>query len=139
GLGAVGTGLAMLFAIFGAPDVAMTQLLVDVLLVVLIAAVMARLPDLGARRIGRARDLAVAGITGIAVALITLAVTVPPFDRTVPDAMVGLSVPEAFGRNVVNVILVDFRALDTFGEIVVVAIAAVAALALIRSARRTPS
>ncbi|MEM8760025.1 MAG: hydrogen gas-evolving membrane-bound hydrogenase subunit E, partial [Pseudomonadota bacterium] len=53
------------------------------------------------------------------------------------DEMVALSVPEAFGRNVVNVILVDFRALDTFGEIVVVAIAAVAALALIRTARAT--
>ncbi|MEO1276021.1 MAG: hydrogen gas-evolving membrane-bound hydrogenase subunit E, partial [Pseudomonadota bacterium] len=63
--------------------------------------------------------------------------TMPGFDRTVSDAMIALSVPEAYGRNVVNVILVDFRALDTFGEIVVVAIAAVAALALIRSARPT--
>ena len=42
------------------------------------------------------------------------------------------SMPEAFGRNIVNVILVDFRALDTFGEVAVVAIAALAAYALIR-------
>ncbi|MEL6766945.1 MAG: hydrogen gas-evolving membrane-bound hydrogenase subunit E [Pseudomonadota bacterium] len=135
GLGAVGTGLAMLFAVYGAPDVAMTQLLADVLLVVLIAAVMARLPDLGGRRNGRVRDMAVAAIVGLMVTGVTLAATMPGFDRTVSDAMIALSVPEAFGRNVVNVILVDFRALDTFGEIVVVAIAAVAALALIRSAR----
>ncbi|MEM7496471.1 MAG: hydrogen gas-evolving membrane-bound hydrogenase subunit E [Pseudomonadota bacterium] len=137
GLGAVGTGLAMLFAIYGAPDVAMTQLLADVLLVVLIASVMARLPDLGGRRSGRTGDLAVAALVGVTVAAITLIATVPAFDRTVSDAMIALSVPEAFGRNVVNVILVDFRALDTFGEIVVVAIAAVAALALIRTARST--
>ncbi|MEL6482316.1 MAG: hydrogen gas-evolving membrane-bound hydrogenase subunit E, partial [Pseudomonadota bacterium] len=137
GLAAVGTGLAMLFAVYGAPDVAMTQLLADVLLVVLIAAVMARLPELGGRRFGRVRDLAVAAIVGLMVAGVTLAATMPGFDRTVSDAMIALSVPEAYGRNVVNVILVDFRALDTFGEIVVVAIAAVAALALIRSARPT--
>ncbi|MEO0958143.1 MAG: hydrogen gas-evolving membrane-bound hydrogenase subunit E [Pseudomonadota bacterium] len=137
GLGAVGTGLAMLFAVYGAPDVAMTQLLADVLLVVLIAAVMARLPDLGARRAGRLKDMGIAGLVGLMVAGLTLAATAPGFDRTVSDEMVALSVPEAFGRNVVNVILVDFRALDTFGEIVVVAIAAVAALALIRTARAT--
>ncbi|MEM8622800.1 MAG: hydrogen gas-evolving membrane-bound hydrogenase subunit E [Pseudomonadota bacterium] len=137
GLAAVGTGLAMLFAIYGAPDVAMTQLLADVLLVVLIAAVMARLPELGGRRGGRVRDLAVAGVVGLMVAGLTLVATMPAFDRSVAEAMVALSVPEAFGRNVVNVILVDFRALDTFGEVVVVAIAAVAALALIRSARST--
>ena len=45
------------------------------------------------------------------------------------------SVSQAFGRNIVNVILVDFRALDTFGEIVVVAVAAVAAYALLHGAR----
>ncbi|MEM9782041.1 MAG: hydrogen gas-evolving membrane-bound hydrogenase subunit E [Pseudomonadota bacterium] len=136
GLGAVGTGLAMLFAVYGAPDVAMTQLLADVLLVVLIAAVMARLPDLGGRRSGRLRDIAVASLVGVSVTVLILASTAGGYDRALPDSMIALSVPEAFGRNVVNVILVDFRALDTFGEIVVVAVAAVAALALIRTRRR---
>ena len=46
------------------------------------------------------------------------------------------SVPEAYGRNIVNVILVDFRALDTFGEIVVVVIAALGAYALIKLRRQ---
>ncbi|MEM6488166.1 MAG: hydrogen gas-evolving membrane-bound hydrogenase subunit E [Pseudomonadota bacterium] len=136
GLAGVGTGLAMLFAVFGAPDVAMTQLLADVLLVVLIAAVMARLPDLMHRRRRPVADFVVAALVGVAVTAVTLAATSGVLDRSVSDAMVALSVPEAFGRNVVNVILVDFRALDTFGEIVVVGVAAVAALAIIRQRSR---
>ncbi|MEM6679336.1 MAG: hydrogen gas-evolving membrane-bound hydrogenase subunit E, partial [Pseudomonadota bacterium] len=144
GLGAVGTGLAMLFAIYGAPDVAMTQLLADVLLVVLIAAVMARLPDLSSRirnrqngrRHNSTGDIVVSVIAGVSVTTLVLIATLPAPDRSVAEAMIALSVPEAYGRNVVNVILVDFRALDTFGEIVVVAVAAVAALALIKSARQ---
>ncbi|MEO0681123.1 MAG: hydrogen gas-evolving membrane-bound hydrogenase subunit E, partial [Pseudomonadota bacterium] len=135
GLGAVGSGLALLFVIKGAPDVAITQLLVDVLLVLLICAVMLRLPELPLRREGRLRDGLIAGAAGLCVAILTLAVTAAPFDAEVADAMAAMSVPEAKGRNVVNVILVDFRALDTFGEIVVVAAAAVGALTLIRAAR----
>ena len=46
------------------------------------------------------------------------------------------SVPLAHGRNIVNVILVDFRALDTFGEIAVVAVAALGAYALLKGGRR---
>ncbi len=53
--------------------------------------------------------------------------------------MSARSLPEALGRNVVNVVLVDFRALDTFGEIVVVAAAAVGGLALLRRTRRSPA
>ena len=132
GLGAVGTGVAMLFVFYGAPDVAITQLLVDVMLIVLIAATMHRLPELGPRPEGRLRDALIAGGMGVAVAALTLAVTAEPFTSEVTRAMEAMSVPEAKGRNIVNVILVDFRALDTFGEIVVVAAAAIGALALIR-------
>jgi multicomponent Na+:H+ antiporter subunit A len=137
GLGAVGTGVAMLFVIHGAPDVAITQLLVDVMLIVLIAAMMHRLPELGPRTGGRARDALIAGGVGVAVAALTLAVTAEPFRSDVTAAMEAMSVPEAKGRNIVNVILVDFRALDTFGEIVVVAAAALGALALIRMRPRS--
>ncbi len=137
GLGASGTGLSLLFLTFGAPDVAATQILVDVLLLVLVAAVMPRLPELPPRRRGRGRDAFVAGAVGLAVALATLAATVGPFDASVADAMSARSLPEALGRNIVNVILVDFRALDTFGEIVVVAAAAVGGLALLRRTRRS--
>ncbi|SEA67127.1 hydrogen gas-evolving membrane-bound hydrogenase subunit E [Rubrimonas cliftonensis] len=131
GVGAAGTGIAALFVLYGAPDVAITQLLTDVLLVALIASAMARLPEMTPRREGRARDAAVAVVVGVAMGALTLAAASGGFDRSVADAMEALSWPAAHGRNVVNVILVDFRAIDTFGEIVVVAAAAIGAAALI--------
>ncbi|MDJ0950896.1 MAG: putative monovalent cation/H+ antiporter subunit A [Alphaproteobacteria bacterium] len=135
-LGVVGVGVALLFLMFGAPDVAITQLLVETLFVVLVAVVMLRLPrlqpDHGSARGGRLRDAGVAVLVGAVVTLVLLAVVDGPIDRSVTAYFEQASVPEAFGRNIVNVILVDFRALDTFGEIAVVAVAALAALALIR-------
>ena len=68
----------------------------------------------------------------LALALAPLLASAPALDAALPDFFARASVPEAFGRNVVNVILVDFRATDTFGEIVVVVIAAIAAYALLR-------
>ncbi|MEM1313735.1 MAG: hydrogen gas-evolving membrane-bound hydrogenase subunit E [Pseudomonadota bacterium] len=132
GIGAVGSGIALLFVIKGAPDVAITQLLVDVLLILLICAVTLKVPELKPRREGRLRDGVIAGAAGLCFAALTLAVTAGPLDLTVARTMEMLSVPEAKGRNIVNVVLVDFRAIDTFGEVVVVAAAAVGALALIR-------
>ncbi|MEM6905965.1 MAG: hydrogen gas-evolving membrane-bound hydrogenase subunit E, partial [Pseudomonadota bacterium] len=72
-------------------------------------------------------------------AALTFIVTSGTFDTSLAESMSSMSVPEAKGRNVVNVILVDFRALDTFGEIVVVAAAAIGALALIRISARPNS
>ncbi len=131
GLGAVGIGVAMLFVLFGAPDVAITQLLVDVMLIILIASLLHRLPEL-APRPADAGAAVIAAVAGLSVAALTIAVAAHDAGRAVPDAMAAMSVPEAKGRNIVNVILVDFRALDTFGEIVVVAAAAVGAVALVR-------
>jgi multicomponent Na+:H+ antiporter subunit A len=54
-----------------------------------------------------------------------------PFDTRIPEWMGQAAVPEAKGRNVVNVIIVDFRALDTLGEIAVLLVAALAAAALL--------
>jgi len=68
------------------------------------------------------------------VTLTLLAVLATPLDRRLTHYFEVTSWPEAFGRNIVNVILVDFRALDTFGEIAVVVIAALSAYALLRTA-----
>ncbi len=77
---------------------------------------------------------------GAVVAATLLAVVDGPIDRRITDFFEQASVPDAYGRNIVNVILVDFRALDTFGEVVVVAVAAIAAFALLRGTlRRTQS
>ncbi len=136
-LGVVGVGVALLFVMFGAPDLAITQLLVETLVVVLVGVVMLRLPglDQGARP-GRGADALLSVAVGAVVALTLLAVVASPIDRSITDYFETASVAEAFGRNIVNVILVDFRALDTFGEVAVVAVAAIGAYALIRGTRR---
>jgi len=133
-LGVVGIGVALVFIVFSAPDVAITQLLVETLVVVLVAVALLRLPllDRGGRD-HRPRDAVLAiGVGGVVTAIL-LAVLETPLDRRLTDYFEVTSWPEAFGRNIVNVILVDFRALDTFGEIAVVVIAALSAYALLRT------
>ncbi|MEO1331228.1 MAG: hydrogen gas-evolving membrane-bound hydrogenase subunit E [Pseudomonadota bacterium] len=134
GLGVVGIGAALVFIVFGAPDVAITQLLVETLVVVLVAVVMLRLPRLRAEPFRAGRAL-LAAIVGAAYAGVMLLILSQPLDRRLTDFFEAASVPEAYGRNIVNVILVDFRALDTFGEIAVVVVAALSAYALLRLAQ----
>ena len=135
-LGVVGVGIALLFVSLGAPDLAITQLLVETLVVILLAVLMVRLPGFGVVPSGgawaRRRDAVVALALGAVVTAVLLAVAAAPFDRGVTAFFEAASLPEAFGRNVVNVILVDFRALDTFGEVAVVMVAALSAFALLR-------
>ncbi|MEO1092779.1 MAG: hydrogen gas-evolving membrane-bound hydrogenase subunit E [Pseudomonadota bacterium] len=136
-LGILGAGIALLFVLYGAVDVAITQLLVETLVVVLIAVALLRLPRLRLPRGSAAPGVAwgrlgLSALVGTGVGVGLLAVLATPFDRTITDFYDAASVPDAFGRNVVNVILVDFRALDTYGEIAVVVFAALGALALLR-------
>ena len=139
-LGVVGAGLALIFLIYGAPDVALTQLLVETLTVIIVAVILLRLPDLYARECGdrpvRIADGLLALAAGTAVAVVLINATATPLDRTVTAFFEQQSLAAAHGRNIVNVILVDFRALDTLGEITVVALAGLAAYALIRRGRR---
>lgn len=133
-LGVVGIAVAMIFIVFSAPDVAITQLLVETLVVVLVAVALLRLPTLDSGgRSWRPMDALLALGVGTVVTLTLLAVLATPLDRRLTTYFEITSWPEAFGRNIVNVILVDFRALDTFGEIAVVVIAALSAYALLRT------
>jgi multicomponent Na+:H+ antiporter subunit A len=134
GLGAVGIGVALIFIIYGAPDVAITQLLVETLVVVLFAVAALKLPLLKPEDgfPNRKWDAVFATVIGALVAVIMVAVTGGPIDRRLTDFFEQASWVEAYGRNIVNVILVDFRALDTFGEIAVVAVAGIAAWALLK-------
>jgi len=137
GVGLAGYGLALIFLLNGGPDLALTQFAVETLFVVIVVAVLLRLPIAAASTRSRAEKLADTGLAaGFAatVALATLWVASGPLDRTLAGYFAETSLAEAYGRNVVNVILVDFRALDTFGEIAVVAFAALAAWALLRPA-----
>ncbi|WP_193140395.1 MULTISPECIES: putative monovalent cation/H+ antiporter subunit A [unclassified Meridianimarinicoccus] len=134
GLGVVGIGVALIFILFSAPDVAITQLLVEMLVVVLFSVAALRLPVLP-RRTGKRERIGhgiIAVSVGSLVTLTLLGVVSEPIDRRLSDFFEIASYPDAYGRNIVNVILVDFRAFDTFGEVSVVAVAALAALALLR-------
>jgi multicomponent Na+:H+ antiporter subunit A len=133
----VGIGVALIFIIYGAPDVAITQLLVETLVVVLFAVAALRLPrlDAGGRKVHRPLDAVLALAVGATVTVVLLAVTTGPIDRDITAYYETVAWPEAYGRNIVNVILVDFRALDTFGEIAVVVIAALSAFALLKGRR----
>lgn len=139
-LGLVGAGAALVFFWYGAIDVAITQLLVETLFVVLIAAVLPKLPRLRGDdhtdRQTRVWHGVLAVGTGTVIGLATWLVATRPTDHAVARYYQAASLPEAYGANVVNVILVDFRALDTLGEVAVVVTAALAVVAVLSRASR---
>jgi multicomponent Na+:H+ antiporter subunit A len=136
-LGGVGTALALVFLVAGAIDLAITQLLVETVFLVAAVLLLRRLPRTKARVPARHRVLAasLAALSGTGVALLLLGVVAVPFDGTVAQYFADQSVPAGYGRNIVNVILVDFRAIDTLGEITVVAIAALGLTLLLSRSR----
>jgi multicomponent Na+:H+ antiporter subunit A len=133
-LGVVGYGVALVFLLFGGPVLALTQLAIETLSVVLFVLVLRRLPRL--RKLSppseRARDGVVAVAGGVFVTALTLAATAAPHPTPLRDYFGAASLALANGRNVVNVILVDFRGFDTLGEITVLAVAAIGVVALLR-------
>jgi len=131
-LGGVGYGVAALFAVYGGPDLSLTQLLVETLVVALFALVLRHLPaSFTPPRFERTMRILVA--VGVAVFVFVGGLTTISARQAPPvsDRYLELSVPEAQGANVVNVILVDFRGLDTLGEITVLAIATLGVAALV--------
>lgn len=138
-LGGVGYAIAVLFALRGAPDLAITQLLVETLTIVvflLALRAMTRITTRPISRFPRMMRMAVAAIVGIAIPVFVLAVRGARTTPSVSQEYFARSVEEAGGYNVVNVILVDFRGFDTMGEIVVLAIAALGVANLVRTAER---
>lgn len=132
-LGTVGFGVALIFVYYGAPDLAITQLLVETLTVVLFMFVILRLPPLKtiSSKMMRVRDAILACTFGFLIMLLVLKAVNIQFDHAISEELAAMSYPEAKGKNVVNVILVDFRALDTLGEITVIAAAALGIAALV--------
>ncbi len=134
-LGVVGVATALIFLTFGAPDVAMTQMVVETLVTVIVAIVLLKLPDfrneIWPSRPARLSNAVVAVTVGVCVTLVLLAVTGSPPQPDLREYFERTAVPGGQGRNIVNVILVDFRALDTLGEITVLAIAGAAVFALL--------
>jgi multicomponent Na+:H+ antiporter subunit A len=137
GLGATGAGIAIVFLLFSAPDLAITQVLVETLIVMVLLPVLARRPDHPRRQPLRRRPgrLLLAVLSGGVVASLCAAAASMSLPADLTAFVDSQSYPSALGKNVVNVILVDFRALDTLGEIIVVAAAALGVVAWVRSGR----
>jgi multicomponent Na+:H+ antiporter subunit A len=135
-LGVLGFAIAIVFVFFAAPDLAITQFLVETLIVIIVALVFMRLPRHSLREPqsarGRAPASVIAAFGAVLVTSLTLAVTAGPLDPRLSDFFAAEAYPSALGRNVVNVILVDFRAIDTLGEIAVLVVAAAGVYALLR-------
>jgi multicomponent Na+:H+ antiporter subunit A len=135
-IGVVGIAVTLFFVFNSAPDLALTQLLVDILLVVLLVLVFYKIPPkrasaepekLGVRNVGVA---VLVGLLGFFMVLFTVS---EPFFPPIGDYFLLNAVGLGHGGNVVNVILVDFRGFDTFGEIVVLGVAAVGGYAVFRA------
>ncbi len=141
-LGGVGLAMAGFYVVQGAPDLALTQFAIETLATVLFVLVLRFLP----RRFADPRAavtapvrIAVAVTVGISVFVLALVATDARQDvarPSVSEEMLERSVPDGKGSNVVNVILVDFRGLDTLGEITVLVVAGLGLVALARVARR---
>lgn len=133
-MGVLGFGVGMIFIIYGAPDVALTTFAIETLNVILFVLVLAHLPKFTSRSrtTGRIRDGLIAASAGIFMTLTVLQVTSTALSSRLKEYFGSASLPDGHGRNVVNVILVDFRALDTLGEITVLAIAAIGVFALLK-------
>ncbi|MGA0541128.1 monovalent cation/H+ antiporter subunit A [Neotabrizicola sp. VNH66] len=141
--GIVGLLLAGAFALFSAPDLALTQITVEVVAILLMLLALNFLPRETPRESlpwRRLRDAAVAGVAGLGTGALAWAVMMRDFAFDPVSAFHwAQSKPGAGGTNAVNTIIVDFRGYDTFGEITVLGIAALAIFAMADTLLRSPA
>ncbi|USD35433.1 MULTISPECIES: hydrogen gas-evolving membrane-bound hydrogenase subunit E [Vibrio] len=136
-LGVVGFMTTLVFMLYSAPDVAKTLLLVETLMVVFVVLLIRHIPGLltvpqhSIRR--KLIHGVIAGVIGMSVTALLINITAQPLDSTLADFFAKNSVPGGHGRNIVNVILVDFRAFDTLGEVIVVVMAGIVAVSLLET------
>jgi multicomponent Na+:H+ antiporter subunit A len=138
-LGGLGFACALIFVMFGAPDLALTQILVETLIIVVFMFILRQLPrtfEHDNKLTPRSVRIAIATTFGVLMSMFAIMVSGARTAPTVGDQYTTLAVPEGGGRNVVNVILVDFRGVDTLGEITVLAVAAIGVANLVRMANR---
>ena len=139
-IGAVGLMVSLIFVYLSAPDLALTQILVEMVTIAMLMMALNYLPKQSPQQrsmVRRWRDISISVAAGGGIAALAYAMMVRP-SQTIAGELLARSLPEAYGSNVVNVILVDFRGLDTFGEITVFGIAGLVVHALLRWARLRP-
>jgi multicomponent K+:H+ antiporter subunit A len=147
-VGGAGLVTCVTFAWFSAPDLALTQVSVEVVTTILLLLGLRWMPKRIQRddaprrtriaRLRRARDLVVAVIAGGGMAGIVYAILTRPAGGGIGTYFLERALPDGGGRNVVNVILVDFRSFDTLGEITVLCVVALAVYKLLRRFRPAP-
>ncbi|THA24013.1 Na+/H+ antiporter subunit A [Streptomyces sp. RKND-216] len=141
-VGAVGFGVAVLFLAHGAPDLALTQFLVETMTLVVVVLVLRWMPARftpghTARRVRVLRATVAVGV-GVMVAVFTLAATSVPHSRPASDTLLR-RIEETGAYNAVNAVVVEFRALDTLGEIAVLLVTAIGVVSVVRiRGRREP-
>lgn len=139
-IGVVGYGMAGLFVVQGAPDLAITQLLIETLSIVIFVLVFRHLPARFPRtriRGSQAPRVLIAVGSAVFVFLFTLVAVGARTEAPISDQYLTRAYPEGGGNNVVNVIIVDFRGFDTVGEITVLTVAVLGVAAVVRGARRS--
>jgi len=140
-LGAVGYGVALMYALFGAPDLAMTQFAVETLTVVIFVHVFYQLRGFGdlSSRMVKARDALVAIAAGSAITVLALFIGASGTTSRLSSYFAEMAPTQGHGRNIVNVILVDFRGFDTLGEATVLVTVAIGVRALLLIGRERRS
>ncbi|WP_437614438.1 putative monovalent cation/H+ antiporter subunit A [Sorangium sp. So ce834] len=137
-LGAIGICVMLVFVIFSALDLALTQIMVEVLTIVIFVLVLHHLPRFVPRSSARVwlPDAIVSVIFGATVTLLILMSSTLSPEPSLSEFFVEKGYAEAHGRNIVNVILVDFRAMDTLGECTVLCMAGIGVYALLATRTR---
>jgi len=137
-LGAVGYGVGLLYVLFSAPDLAMTQFAVETLTVVIFVLVFRQLRGFGdlSTRLIKARDALIAAVVGTLIGALVFFIGTSGTTSRLAAYFAENAPTRGHGLNVVNVILVDFRAFDTLGEITVLATVAIGVTALLHIGRR---
>lgn len=132
-LGVAGYGVALIYLLFGAPDLAMTQFLIESLTVILFVLAFYHLPHFTqlSSKGSRLRDVLIALLAGGLMTSLVLSAVGVQLYPSISNYFVANALPLAHGRNIVNVILVDFRGIDTMGEITVLGIAAIGVYVLL--------
>lgn len=135
---AAGYLVAVLFAVHGAPDLALTQVLVETLMLLVILLVLRRSGEYAppSPRLTQGVRATLATLVGLAITLVALAVTANHTPSRVIDEFVTAS-EESGAANIVNTILIDVRAFDTIGEVTVLTVTATGVVSLVLVRRRT--
>lgn len=132
-LGVAGVASALIFVYYGAPDVAMTQFAIETLTVLIFVLVFHHLPQFTnySGKLRKAADWAISLLFGGVMGVLVMLAARTDMAPTVSGYFSDNAYPLAKGRNIVNVIIVDFRAADTLGELVVLGIAGVGVATLL--------